>query len=1375
MVASGDKVFGRYEVLRRLAVGGMGEIFLARQTGVVDRLVILKSLLPQLAEDAQALAQFLDEARILGSINHPNVCALYDVGEWSDMHFIAMEYINGVDVAQLLKFCEEHRKRLPPLTSAQIVREAAMGLDAAHTATDAAGNPLRVVHRDISPHNVMVRQDGLSKVVDFGVAVAENRLQKTETGLLKGKLGYMAPEQIKGAPVEPKADQFSLGVMLWELLTQRRLYVGENAAQVFMKILKESPPAPSSLVPDVPKELDEIVLRMTSMEPVNRFNRLADAGVAIRRALELHKAPDNGTQQLIRATVGPELQNRLKELAAAPRVEAPISRAASGDGSRGRIHAGTPSSGTPTSGSGPIALTPGGTPVPPSFCGTCGTPSQSGDAFCRACGANMGTGAIARVDVMATAARTGVVRRDDSSSNSGSNPGSNPFLLAPQTPSVPTRLPSSVLMPLSELDLQPIEPKTPQALKVPTAPESPEASSADGFPQGMIPPKSSTAIAPATSTNVTEAAVVAGLVEMLKQGQVKVADADARKSVLDIITDVAARTGAALEADPNTGRFTLRFSGEGSIVAAVDVGASNMRLSARAGHDALLRLAVAADPAAAEARVTQLVSIAETLVNNCAPGSTVVVDIAKEKGGNPATSRSASVAMRQGGSVIAHELLLPRRLVGRSVEISMLDAALGSVEKEGKAKQLMLLGDGGVGKTALLTTALAFAKDRGFLCGLARAARVAEPLALDVLRQLVRSVSLDLLAREQVQGPWDKAVDLCGLPEAYAARVKAIIDDNQDLGLADVVSTRRRAVLKSSILYFFEKLAEKAPIALFIDDIHKGDTPSFEILAEIGARLADKQVALIAAGRPVQGERLLPLAKRINLATLHPSELVAAASLMLGSPVVDPLAGVLVSRSLGNPLVLTLLVRHLLATRAIEPTPSGVRLLGDADRLGLPANPTALIHANHATLPPDAQSVLLAAAHIGQVFDVSQLEQITGGVRDIPGVLKGLEETGIFEALPATPSSPPQWAFASTVEQETIPARLDAMQARQLQQRVADALQRAIDGRFTVERGERLAHHLTLAEARQQAADVSTEVARRAAALGLFELAAEHHKRALSVEWRSLTVGGLVGLNEERAEKVLNTVAAATAAMIEVDAAAAVELAVPVLKSVPPLIAVQARVAALRQRGLALARTKRFSEAEACLDEALETLQGHYDGGLAAGLLIDLASVLEQRGDIDSALSQLQEGLKLLAGVTDGGVGQDRIFDGVLLLGRLGLRQRQFKAAETAFLRAIDEAHRQNRPGAEADARALLGAVAQGQGNLEGALDETELAITLAEKVGDPILEARLRQQRGRALVAMGRRGDAADALSRALACARRGQWDEGVSAMQQLLAVVGG
>ena len=1324
-VGPGVRVFGKYEVVRRLAVGGMGEIFLARQTGVVDRLVILKSLLPQLAEDDQALAQFLDEARILGSINHPNVCALLDVGEFEDMHFIAMEYINGVDVSHLLKFCEDNKKRLPPLTSAHIVREAAMGLDAAHVATDATGSPLRVVHRDISPHNLMVRQDGLTKVVDFGVAVAENRLQKTEVGLLKGKLGYMAPEQIKGAPVEPKADQFSLGVLFWEMLTQRRLFVGESAAQVFMRILKDKVPAPSSLVGDVPKELDAIVLRMTANEPVERFARLSDAATALRRVLEQYKSPDNAAQQLIRATVGGELQARLKELASTPRVEAPIR-----GGSNPSAFTSAPSTNVAPSAAA------GGTPASTSaiFCGACGTPAPNGDRFCRVCGSAVGavsgtptgtpaatragTGVVPRVDVLgeaaaAGAARTGVVRRDEPSSSPGSNPGTNPFLTVPRATT------------------------------------------------SSRPPSSSTISAPPLPT--AELAVVAGLVEILKNGQVAAADAEAKKAAFAVVDDLATRHHIVADKNATTGRFSLSFIGDGAMATAVTLARANVRAAARAGHDVLLRLAVAADTAPAD-QIGRLKQMGEQLIDNCAPGSAVIVDAARLKGGDPPTTRSATVPLREGGGVIAHELALPRRLVGRATEIAVLDGLLEEVEREKRARQVMLLGDGGVGKTALLDVGLSFARDRGFLCGFARGARVAEPLALDVLRQLVRGVSLDLLARERLTGNWTRAVDLCGLPPAYAARIKAVIDDEGDDALKDVPAPRRRAVLKASVLAFFEKLAERAPIGLFVDDLHKGDSQSFELLAELAARLGDHRIAVVTAGRPVQGERVLPLAKRLTVGTLQPAEIVAVAGLLLGAAVVDPLAGLLVNRSLGNPLVLTLLLRQLTTLRALVVNPNGMNLAVDAERLGLPPNPTVLIHANHATLPVDAQTVLLAAAHLGQVFEPSQLFRIVDGVRDIAGVLKGLSEVGIIEQI-----SPEQWAFRSTVELETIPVRLDAMQGRRLQQRVADALAKDIEDRFTIEAGERLVVHLTAAEARPRAAEVSALVAARASGLGLFELAADHHKRALAHDWKMLSAQPG---NEEKADRVLRAAAAATAATAEVDAAAAVDIAAPLLKSVPPVIAIHGRVEALRQRGLALARVKRFSEAEGSLDEALETLAGHYDEVIAGGLLIDLASVLEQRGDVDSALTQLQEALRLLARAA--GV-KERAYDGLLLLGRLGLRQRQFDPARQAFAAAIEEARRAGRVAAEAEARALMGALSQAQGQLDTAVTETEAAIVLAEQVGDPLLEARLHQQLGRALVALGRRGDAAAALGLALDRARRGQWDEGVSAAQQLLAVVGG
>jgi len=659
----------------------------------------------------------------------------------------------------------------------------------------------------------------------------------------------------------------------------------------------------------------------------------------------------------------------------------------------------------------------------------------------------------------------------------------------------------------------------------------------------------------------------------------------------------------------------------------------------------------------------------------------------------------------------------------------------------------------------------AFARDRGFLTALSRGARIVAPLALDVLRQLVREIALDLLQRERLQGTWARALELLGLPPSIVIRLKAIVDDHQDHGLVDIPTSRRRSVVKAAVIAFFEKVTAKAPVALFIDDHQQGDAQSFEFLAELAARLGERRLFVLVAGRPVQGARIMPLAMRSTLGALTPAETVTVAGLLLGVPVIDPLAGLLVTRANGNPFVLTVVLRHLSAQGQLVMSPQGMQLAGAADRVNVPQNPTALLHANHALLPADAQSVLLAAAHLGQVFSTTELLRIIDGIKDLGAVLKGLAEFGVIDDLGGE-----RWCFRSTTELQVIPGRLDAMQERRLQERVADALGRDVSGGFTLELGERLALHLQAAEARPRAAQMSVQVAERAMLLGLFELAADHAKRALTQDWRTLTAQPG---NEGHASRVLQDAALATAALTEVDAAAAVDVIAPVLKGVPPLLAVHARVDGLQKRGLAYSRTRRFSEAEGCFDEALETLQGEYDDVLAASVLIDLAAALESRGDADGSLAQLQEALRLLGKAPI--ERRHRACEALVQLGRIGLRQRQFDAAKQALSAAVDEAHRVGRATFEAEARGMLGAMHQAQGQIDAALVEVESAIGIANNLGDPILEARLRQQLGRALVALGRRADAAAALSLALECARRGQWDEGVTACQQLLAVVGG
>ena len=192
--------FGRYELLKRIAAGGMGEVYLARQAGLegFEKLLVVKVLLPNLAEDREFTEMFLDEARIAARLDHPNIGQIYDMGEVDGSYYIAMEYIRGDDVVRLWKQARHQNKSIPPALAVRIAADAAAGLDYAHKAVGIDNEPLHLIHRDVSPQNILVTFDGGVKLIDFGVAKAAGRVSHTSAGTIKGKFAYMSPEQISG-------------------------------------------------------------------------------------------------------------------------------------------------------------------------------------------------------------------------------------------------------------------------------------------------------------------------------------------------------------------------------------------------------------------------------------------------------------------------------------------------------------------------------------------------------------------------------------------------------------------------------------------------------------------------------------------------------------------------------------------------------------------------------------------------------------------------------------------------------------------------------------------------------------------------------------------------------------------------------------------------------------------------------------------------------------------------------------------------------------------------------------------------------------------------------------------------------------------------
>jgi serine/threonine protein kinase len=278
------EMLGRYRLVRQLAQGGMAEIFVAKQVGPegFERTAVIKRVLPGLATDADFVQMFLDEARISAALSHPNLVQVFDFGHVDGAYFFAMEYLPGEDLRAIAAQAKERGQRIPAHIAALIVAAACDGLHYAHTLTDESGRPLGLVHRDVTPSNIFVTYQGGVKVLDFGIAKAESRIGRTQPGVIKGKRLYMSPEQVLGQKVDGRSDVFSLGLVLFELLTGERATHGRGDVEVMKSILSEPFPNPSRLRSDLPVRLDGIVLKALERDPLRRYPSAAE----LRQALD---------------------------------------------------------------------------------------------------------------------------------------------------------------------------------------------------------------------------------------------------------------------------------------------------------------------------------------------------------------------------------------------------------------------------------------------------------------------------------------------------------------------------------------------------------------------------------------------------------------------------------------------------------------------------------------------------------------------------------------------------------------------------------------------------------------------------------------------------------------------------------------------------------------------------------------------------------------------------------------------------------------------------------------------------------------------------------------------------------------------------------
>ncbi|ATB50107.1 serine/threonine protein kinase [Corallococcus macrosporus] len=291
IVADVVETFGRYELLRKLAIGGMGAVYLARQKGPVgfQKLLVVKRLLPHLSEDDEFIDMFLDEGRIAAHLNHPNIAQIYDLGDVDGQYFIAMEYVHGEAVGPLGARAQQRGIMIPLGLKCRIIADAAAGLDAAHNARSPSGRKLALIHRDVSPQNVLVGFNGGVKLIDFGVAKASGKLSQTIVGTIKGKHAYMSPEQARGEPLDSRSDVFGLGTVFYELLTQQRLFKRETELATLKAVVGTKIVPPSEVVPEIPKALDAIVFKALARKRDERFSTAGELQLALEEFLLTQK------------------------------------------------------------------------------------------------------------------------------------------------------------------------------------------------------------------------------------------------------------------------------------------------------------------------------------------------------------------------------------------------------------------------------------------------------------------------------------------------------------------------------------------------------------------------------------------------------------------------------------------------------------------------------------------------------------------------------------------------------------------------------------------------------------------------------------------------------------------------------------------------------------------------------------------------------------------------------------------------------------------------------------------------------------------------------------------------------------------------------
>ncbi|GAB4299165.1 MAG: hypothetical protein Kow0090_14630 [Myxococcota bacterium] len=354
--------FGKYYLLDRVNVGGMAEVFRAKIYGVEDfeRLIAIKRILPNIAEDEEFITMFIDEAKIAVQLTHANIAQIYDLGKVDDSYFIALEYVHGKDLRAIWDRLRKKGEFMPSDMAAFIIHKVCEALDYAHRKKDKNGKDLNLVHRDVSPQNILVSYEGEVKVIDFGIAKAARKSTKTQAGILKGKFGYMSPEQVRGLPIDRRSDIFAIGVVLYELVTGERLFVGASDFSTLEKVRNVEIVPPTTYNKSLPKEIEDVILKALAKDTEERYQWASEMAMSLQKFILSFEKPYTGQElaNFMKTIFAADIARERKKLKAFDEMGVPEPRRDSEDST------GTQKVSTGSTSYGGAPATSPGTPVP---------------------------------------------------------------------------------------------------------------------------------------------------------------------------------------------------------------------------------------------------------------------------------------------------------------------------------------------------------------------------------------------------------------------------------------------------------------------------------------------------------------------------------------------------------------------------------------------------------------------------------------------------------------------------------------------------------------------------------------------------------------------------------------------------------------------------------------------------------------------------------------------------------------------------------------------------------------------------------------------------------------------------------------------------